>query len=47
MVLGVESARSGSVVISTMHRAKGLEFRFVSVMACDDEIIPSQIGLMR
>ena len=25
-----------------MHRAKGLEFRAVVVMACDDEIIPSQ-----
>jgi superfamily I DNA/RNA helicase len=28
--------------ISTMHLAKGLEFRAVVVMACDDEIIPSQ-----
>lgn len=28
--------------ISTMHLAKGLEFRAVAVMACDDEIIPSQ-----
>lgn len=28
--------------ISTMHFAKGLEFRAVAVMACDDEIIPSQ-----
>jgi len=28
--------------ISTMHLAKGLEFRTVVVMACDDEIIPSQ-----
>ena len=25
-----------------MHLAKGLEFRVVAVMACDDEIIPSQ-----
>lgn len=25
-----------------MHFAKGLEFRAVVVMACDDEIIPSQ-----
>jgi superfamily I DNA/RNA helicase len=25
-----------------MHLAKGLEFRAVAVMACDDEIIPSQ-----
>lgn len=28
--------------LSTMHLAKGLEFRAVAVMACDDEIIPSQ-----
>ena len=33
---------SGSVSISTMHLAKGLEFRAVAVMACDDEIIPLQ-----
>ena len=33
---------SGYVCISTMHLAKGLEFRAVVVMACDDEIIPLQ-----
>ncbi|MBI2289272.1 MAG: DNA helicase, partial [Betaproteobacteria bacterium] len=33
---------SGQVSISTMHLAKGLEFRAVAVMACDDEIIPLQ-----
>jgi mRNA-degrading endonuclease RelE of RelBE toxin-antitoxin system len=33
---------SGDVSISTMHLAKGLEFRSVAVMACDDEIIPLQ-----
>ncbi len=27
--------------ISTMHLAKGLEFRAVAVMACDDEVIPA------
>jgi len=32
----------GFVSISTMHLAKGLEFRAVVVMACDDEIIPLQ-----
>jgi superfamily I DNA/RNA helicase len=32
----------GHVSISTMHLAKGLEFRAVAVMACDDEIIPLQ-----
>ena len=37
----VETTR-GYVSLSTMHLAKGLEFRAVVVMACDDEIIPSQ-----
>jgi superfamily I DNA/RNA helicase len=32
----------GKISIGTMHLAKGLEFRAVAVMACDDEIIPSQ-----
>jgi mRNA-degrading endonuclease RelE of RelBE toxin-antitoxin system len=33
---------SGHVALSTMHLAKGLEFRAVVVMACDDEILPLQ-----
>ena len=33
---------SDCVSISTMHLAKGLEFRAVVVMACDDEVIPLQ-----
>lgn len=33
---------SGFASIGTMHLAKGLEFRAVAVMACDDEILPSQ-----
>jgi len=33
---------SGRASISTMHLAKGLEFRTVVVMACDDEVIPQQ-----
>ena len=33
---------SGKVSIGTMHLAKGLEFRAVVVMACDDEVIPLQ-----
>jgi mRNA-degrading endonuclease RelE of RelBE toxin-antitoxin system len=37
----VETA-SGFMSISTMHLAKGLEFRAVAVMACDDEVIPLQ-----
>lgn len=37
----VETA-SGQVSVCTMHLAKGLEFRAVAVMACDDEVIPLQ-----
>lgn len=37
----VETA-SGHISIGTMHLAKGLEFRAVVVMACDDEIVPLQ-----
>ena len=33
---------TGKVSISTMHLAKGLEFRTVVVMGCDDEVIPLQ-----
>lgn len=33
---------AGKVPVSTMHLAKGLEFRAVAVMACDDEILPLQ-----
>ncbi|MDT0619894.1 3'-5' exonuclease [Salinisphaera sp. P385] len=35
-------ATPGTVSICTMHLAKGLEFRAVAVMACDDEVIPLQ-----
>lgn len=35
-------SRPGMVACSNMHRAKGLEFRAVAVMACDDEVIPLQ-----
>ena len=34
--------RPGSVNVATMHLAKGLEFRAVAVMACDDEVLPLQ-----
>ena len=30
------------VALSTMHRGKGLEFRAVAVIACDDEVLPLQ-----
>ncbi len=34
--------RHGHASITTMHLAKGLEFRAVAVMACDDDVIPLQ-----
>lgn len=34
-------AVSGKIAIGTMHLAKGLEFRAVAVMACDEDVIPS------
>ncbi|MGX9937791.1 UvrD-helicase domain-containing protein [Advenella kashmirensis] len=45
-VLGKEMAtEEGFVSITIMHLAKGMEFRVVAVMACDDEIIPSQLRI--
>ena len=42
-VLDERGGTSGDrVSISTMHLAKGLEFRAVAVMACDDEVLPLQ-----
>jgi superfamily I DNA/RNA helicase len=32
----------GRVLIGTMHLAKGLEFKAVAVMACDDDLLPLQ-----
>ena len=32
--------RKDAVAISTMHLAKGLEYRAVAVMVCDDDVIP-------
>jgi superfamily I DNA/RNA helicase len=36
------TAEPTTISISAMHLAKGLEFRAVVVMACDDEVIPLQ-----
>ena len=36
---------TGRVSVGTMHLAKGLEFRAVVVMACDDDVIPMQSRL--
>jgi superfamily I DNA/RNA helicase/mRNA-degrading endonuclease RelE of RelBE toxin-antitoxin system len=33
---------AGKISIGTMHMAKGLEFRAVVVMACDDKVLPLQ-----
>ena len=51
---GLKSARieqsvevpDGHVGIGTMHAAKGLEFRAVAVIACDDDVIPLDSRLM-
>ena len=37
----------GAVAVGTMHLAKGLEFRAVAVVACDDEILPLQARIER
>jgi superfamily I DNA/RNA helicase len=39
---GRTDATTGKISIGTMHFAKGLEFRAVVVMACDEMVIPSQ-----
>lgn len=37
--------KHGHLSIATMHLAKGLEFRAVAVMACDDDVLPLQSGI--
>ena len=39
---GVEDRLSDRIAVGTMHLAKGLEFRAVVVMACDDQALPLQ-----
>lgn len=39
-VAGQKQDRNGTVTPATMHQAKGLEFRAVAVMACDEDVIP-------
>lgn len=36
-----QTETAGRVSIGVMHLAKGLEFRWVAVMACDDDVLPS------
>lgn len=38
--VGVDHEAADGVTIALMHDAKGLEFRAVAVMACDDDVIP-------
>jgi len=38
--------RKGRISIGTMHLAKGLEFRAVVVMACDEDVLPLQERIM-
>lgn len=37
-----EAHSEGRISIGTMHLAKGLEFRWVIVMGCDDDVLPLQ-----
>ena len=37
-----ETEKTGYIRIASMQEAKGLEFKAVAVMACDDKVIPSQ-----
>jgi len=39
---GSERQPEDAVAVGTMHLAKGLEYRAVAVMACDDEVLPLQ-----
>jgi hypothetical protein len=39
---GRTEGEAGRIAIGTMHFAKGLEFRAVAVMACDEQVIPAQ-----
>lgn len=38
----LKDRKANAASVSSMHLAKGLEFRAVAVMACDDEVIPLQ-----
>lgn len=38
--------QEGCVSVCTMHLAKGLEYRAVAVMACDEDVLPSLDRLM-
>src|SRR5262249_6976146 len=44
--LGPDKAHEdGKIILGTLHSAKGLEFRAVAVVACDDSNVPLQAAL--
>lgn len=40
-----EEPRVGAIAVKTMHDAKGLEFKAVAVMACDEDVLPDPTRL--
>jgi superfamily I DNA/RNA helicase len=40
-----EKSASGKISVSTMHSAKGLEYRIVLIIACDSNVIPKSSRL--
>ena len=42
---GSEEGDSSGVNFATMHRAKGLEFKFVFVIGCSNDIVPHRYTL--
>jgi superfamily I DNA/RNA helicase len=42
---GFDPRAEDGVTIATMHDAKGLEFRAVAVMACDEDVLPDPVRL--
>lgn len=42
---GLDPRRESRVTVATMHGAKGLEFRAVAVMACDEDVLPDPARL--
>ena len=43
--LGQDEARANGVRLGTMHRLKGLEFRCVAIIDCDDDSMPAHWDL--
>lgn len=45
-VLEKQDSKDNAVRLMTMHASKGLEFKHVWIMGCEDGVIPSQKGLL-